>query len=419
MINIKKTTKERICNGCGVCSVVCPKLAIEVSLNDKKGSYGPEIINDKCDSCGICLKVCPAMGLNSQNNNLLGNYIASFVGFANNEEIRYNASSGGAITALLVFALEKGLINGAVVTRFAKDNILTAESFIARTKEEIIAASQSKYCPVAMDTILKEIISSAKSERLAFVGLPCQISAIREASKINIELRKKIVFYVGLFCGFRPNFNGLKFFLEKNNINKEEIKEINYRGSGWPGFVKILKKNGEVVNFSFPSYWSVAGSSFFYPKSCMACTDCTSERADLSFGDAWLKEFKDDKIGHSIIICRTEKGNTLLGDAKEAGILKFEKIPYKKVIQSQIINIYLKKKGLRALFPKKKLQGLEPDLLDSVLSLFFLFNSIIGEKKISRKFLSFIPLRIISLYTGFLGKFWRYKAERGFKEYIN
>jgi coenzyme F420 hydrogenase subunit beta len=46
------------------------------------------------------------------------------------------------------FALEEGIIDGALVTRMKKDRPLEPEPFIARTREEIIEASKSKYCGV-------------------------------------------------------------------------------------------------------------------------------------------------------------------------------------------------------------------------------------------------------------------------------
>jgi len=42
-----------------------------------------------------------------KNNAFIGKYLNCYIGWANNELIRYNASSGGVLTSLLAFALEK------------------------------------------------------------------------------------------------------------------------------------------------------------------------------------------------------------------------------------------------------------------------------------------------------------------------
>ena len=107
---------------------------------------------------------------------------------------------------VLISALEKNLIDGALVTRMKKDNPLESEAFIARTKEEIISASKSKYCPVAANISLKQILK--EEGRFAVVGLPCHLHGIRKAEKINKALGKKIVFHFGLLCSHMVNFIG-------------------------------------------------------------------------------------------------------------------------------------------------------------------------------------------------------------------
>jgi Coenzyme F420-reducing hydrogenase, beta subunit len=87
---------------------------------DEKGLFLPEINWTKCISCGVCLNSCPGGSidlkkLNLQlfgrdpDNNLIGNYLNFYIGHSTNHEIRYNSSSGGIVTELLIYALELGL----------------------------------------------------------------------------------------------------------------------------------------------------------------------------------------------------------------------------------------------------------------------------------------------------------------------
>jgi coenzyme F420 hydrogenase subunit beta len=61
-------------------------------------------------------------------------------------DLRYNSASGG-LAPDPIYALEKGLIDGALVTRMNSANPLESEAFIARLPKDVIAASKSKYCP--------------------------------------------------------------------------------------------------------------------------------------------------------------------------------------------------------------------------------------------------------------------------------
>ena len=134
-------------------------------------------------------------GSDVSNNIHIGNYLKCYLGHSTDYDIRFNSSSGGLITQLLIFALEEGIITGALVTRMKKDKPLEPEPFIARTKKEILDAMGSKYCPVPANIALKEILKSKEGEKFAVVGLACHIHGIRKAEQIYASLKKKIILH--------------------------------------------------------------------------------------------------------------------------------------------------------------------------------------------------------------------------------
>jgi len=182
------------CTGCGTCIAMCPNSAIRMTL--KKGRYIPHINNELCNQCGICHEVCPGHSVDFKELNfaifgkepkdiLIGNYERCYIGHSTDTSIRYNSSSGGLVTALLVFAIEERIIDGALVTKMNDKNPLEPKVFIARSKEEIISASKSKYCPVPANITLKEILK--EDGKFAVVGLPCHIHGIRKAELIWVN----------------------------------------------------------------------------------------------------------------------------------------------------------------------------------------------------------------------------------------
>ncbi len=171
MMKINGVLNSGLCCGCGICAGICPQNAIEMVIDQIRGIYVPTIDIEKCKECGLCYEVCPGHAVNFEELNrglfgrspcdiLLGNYENCYIGYAVDDDIRFNASSGGAVTALLAFALEQGIIDGAVVTRMSKERVLEPEPFIARTIEELVEASKSKYCPVPINIVLKDILNS-------------------------------------------------------------------------------------------------------------------------------------------------------------------------------------------------------------------------------------------------------------------
>jgi len=279
---------------------------------------------------------------------VLGNFLQCYIGHSNDSGICSASSSGGVVTHLLVYALEKGLIDGAVVARMKKGDPLKTEVVVARTRGEIISASKSKYCPVATNVVLKAI--SAENGRFAVVGLPCHMHGIRMAEALSDELKSRIVLHVGLFCGHTVSFEGTEVLLRKLRVNRDQVEKIEYRGHGWPGSMSVKLKNGRGKQFRFnkdwKAYWNLFSPFFFTPLRCLMCPDLFNEVSDISAGDAWLPEFAGSRTGQSVIISRTSAAERMLGDMLKEKAVWLKTVPSSKIIESQAFSFNFKKENL-------------------------------------------------------------------------
>lgn len=397
--NILKVVEDGLCTGCGTCAPLCPSNAIKMLINRKKGIYIPKIDQSNCKKCEICYKVCPGFevdfeGLNNiifnkePEDPLVGNYIQAFTGYSKDPEIRYKSSSGGLITQILIFALKEKIIDGALVTRMNKETPLEPEPFIARTEEEIIEASGSKYCPVPANIALKEILDS-NNEKFAVVGLPCHIHGIRKAELINKSLKDKIVLHLGIFCNHTPNILATEYLLQKEKIKKENAEKISYRGGGWPGAMQITFKD---KNKFLEGYWGDGFGQFFLPLRCTFCYDHCAELSDISFGDAWIPEIQQkDKIGTSILINRNHDTEFILNDAVSKEIIELKNLTNKELNASQSLNLHFKKvaitarinisKLLRKKIPNYNLKLRNPLIKDYVTSIILYTSLKFSSKK--------------------------------------
>jgi coenzyme F420 hydrogenase subunit beta len=364
---IEEVVVSNLCTGCGTCIGVCTRSAIKLAKIDFKGIYIPKINNEKCNHCGICYKICPGHEINFRDLNLkifgkepanvlMGNYLNCYTGYAVDYNIRYNSTSGGLVTQLLIFLLEEGMIDGALVTRMSKENPIEPEPFIAETREEIIEASRSKYCPVPANIALKKILDSEDGKKFAVVGLPCHINGIRKAELISKKLKERIILHIGIFCGTTKNFRGTRFQINRMGIKEKEIKNFDYRGEGWPGSL-VIKLEGEEKKIIEP-YYSYYDEKFcsFTPWRCTLCSDHTCELSDISFGDAWLSELAYDKIGTSVVVSRTKASSEILLNMASMKIIGLNGLDSSRAVLSQGM-CRLKKNQLKARIYFSKLIG--------------------------------------------------------------
>jgi coenzyme F420 hydrogenase subunit beta len=415
---IKEVVKNDLCTGCGTCVSLCPNSAIRIVRDRKKGTYLPRLDIKKCNECEICWRVCPGNFVNFRELNLeifakepedilLGNSLNCYSGYSTDYKIRYNSSSGGLISQILIFALEEGIIDGALVTKMDEKNPLEPQPFIAKTANEIISASKSKYCPVPVNVGLKEIMK--ENGKFAIVGLPCHMHGVRKAEKIVKKLGEKIVLHIGIFCSHTLNFLATEFLLESLGIKKENVRKLSYRGYGWPGMLSVELNDGNQcaarasIHIPFIHFGRMHILHFFIPQRCLMCTDQSCELADISFGDAWLPDFKHDKVGTSVIISRTEKAEKILQLAAQKGEIKLDKLSRNKLVQSQKEVLRFKKKTVKAnLALKYSSVGLpsdslllEPNLVDYLLSLIFNFNTYVSSKFFLRNLITpLIPFEL-------------------------
>lgn len=409
---VEEVCREDLCTGCGTCVGVCPTGALEIR-EDRDGFYTPILDHHKCDKCGLCVQVCPGHAIDYDDLNkiifgrsprdvFLGNFVNGYIGHSTDKRIRYNSASGGIATELLSYLLEKRIVDGAIVVKMDEFNPLRPVVFIAHTKEEITSASGSKYCPVPINVLLKEVMQN--DEKLAIVGLPCHIHGLRKAELLWKDLREKIILRVGLFCARTFSFIGTRILLKKIGVTIEDVMEIEYRGRGWPGKTTIKLRDDRRKTLPYETSWKFLCSTFLYRLRCILCSDQTNELADISLGDAWLPQLRGSKLGESIILTRTEVGEELLKDCSKVGRINIAKIDSVKVIQSQKEALYSKKRKIKARInilnafgrkvPSIHSRLIDPTMSDYLHSVMILFGISLSSIKVFRILLEYLPISI-------------------------
>ncbi len=276
---------EDICCYCGACGAFCENVFYENETPYAKN----------CFDCGMCYDVCPRTEINVESlekkflngvreDETLGFYREIICARTLDEEIRGVCQDGGFTTTLLVHLLEEGIVDACIV---AKSYDWNPQPFIAKSRKDILESAGSKYtqCPslLALGKALDEGL------RVAFVGLPCHIQAVRKLQDLDYAFNGEIVLTVGLFC--METFNSSKFFryLEEIGIDLDSVRRFD------------IKKGKFIVEGDGRREIPIKDMKHLMRDGCRVCLDFSAELADVSVGSVGSPN------GWNTVILRSEK----------------------------------------------------------------------------------------------------------------
>ena len=364
-----------LCIGCGMCAYKCPENALKMSWDDL-GFIIP-VLSRKCDGQGECLLVCPFnpypkkevrtenelenlfLKDSTQYHNKIGRYVGIYAGYAH--EFRGTSSSGGMATYILIELLRKGIIDHVFSVKESGRPDVYYEYAISCSRNELLAASKTKYFPVTLDTVLSKI--GELNGKIAIVGVACFIKAIRLLQYEETSLKKKIPFLVGIICGGIKSRSFTEYLAGKAGVTKENILKPEFR-------IKDFKSTADDYSFGcvdrsnnkktikMRSVGDMWGTGLFKANACDFCDDITTELADISLGDAWLKPYINDGLGTSVIVTRSALADRLIQEGIRKSSLNVEQLSPESFLASQQGSFNHRHTGL----PFRKKQALKRNI---------------------------------------------------------
>ena len=293
----------------------------------RHGFYRPVEIQDTCVKCHICLDVCPENtkenSEDGKNDEVFGKYVSIYGGWAKDPELRKSSSAGGTIRALASELLSSGKIDGFLTISPNKDMLLEPQVKLIEKAENLNEIAKSLYIPTEYSQAVEYL--SKREGRYLVVGLPCQIAGLKNAQKY---LKAEMVL-VDLFCGRMVSRLLTEAYLRLFTKEKIENLSLDYRDktSGWYDFSLAImdKLNGELITqetFRESIFGFLMNGKYFAQNSCFDCHYGYSGVGDITVGDFWKHEYKDESQGVSLIVTRSDLGEELLKENENISLFQ-------------------------------------------------------------------------------------------------
>ncbi len=349
--NLSDVIRHGLCNRCGSCAGLSDG---KIVFEDRTGKYLP-VVKEMPDEAAMKLiwDACSGKGFDfpaqrasvfgdSEGHSYIGHYRNIYIGHATDPEIRLNAASGGILSAILIWLLEKKLIDGAVVLGMSEKEPWLTKPFIATTREEIMQGAQSKYIISAVNEILPEI--SRFDGVLAYVGLPGQVQSIRILQQMGHPSVRNIRYIFGPFYGNTLHFSSVRSFLRSfGEKDYTRISRLYFRYGEWPGKMRVEMKDGQ--HYELAKFHANYLIPFHIMKNSLLCTDLSNEYTDISGGDAWAPVYEERGKGYSMVISRSANGQEILERMLAEGWLQLDPIDEQQAVEMHSHGYDLKKRG--------------------------------------------------------------------------
>ncbi len=395
-----EVVRSGLCTGCAACVIACPHDVLR--YDGREGGYKPWKVDedggaDDCThgqrGCTLCTRACPRFrsweveadtfmyGRPRNPDEVYGVSQEVVLARAIDEEVRSAGQDGGAVSAMLIWALDHSMVDCALVSSTGHSTSRSdgtgedAEGGIgevsgmsmggelnergsglgavrplpgvATDRQGVLDASGSRYT-YSTNTLAYLDAVDAGFERIAIVGTGCQASipAVMNARKAG-KVGRRMVLSIGLLCSKTFDETMYEELFEANyGIGRESIAKINIKGR-----FQVWMQDGSYAEVPLKEgrKWTREG--------CKLCPDFAAEHADVSAGGI------GELSGWTILIIRTETGKQLVDGASSDGAIEIRPVTQ----DPSVIDLLAKlSRASRKRWPQEGSSYSEPGILPEV-----------------------------------------------------
>jgi coenzyme F420 hydrogenase subunit beta len=319
-----EVVETNLCTGCAACVMACPRDVLEYDHAETYHPFNVELTTaaDDCvhgqRGCDICTRACPRFrdwevecdtalfGRTREPEEVTGIRRGVFLARAADPAVLEAGQDGGLVSALLIWGLATGRIEGALTSRLSATRTWDGEPFLATTRAEVLEAAGSRYTYAANPLAMAEA-ERRGLRRLALVGMSCQasINGTLQARRVN-KYARRIEITLGLLCSKSFGYDGLRRVVtEDYGVPLEDVAKVNIKGR----FQLWRRSTGEQVEIPLKQLAQATR------EGCKLCPDFAAEHADIATGGLGQVD------GWTLAVVRTARGEEWLTEAEAAGVV--------------------------------------------------------------------------------------------------
>lgn len=338
---LDRVARGHLCAGCGLCASLGGS---SVTMTTVAPGFARPVQHDRLSNAqeAAIAVTCPAISIDENteapnDDPLWGPWHFTGTGYATDQALRHQASSGGVLSAVLTHALAAGVVDRVIETGMNPTAPLGNTTIIARDAATIFAAAGSRY---ASSSPLRDIDRMLDEPgKFAFVGKPCDVSALRALARIDPRVDAKIPLMLAFFCAGVPSGNGARRILAAIDALEDQVVAFRYRGNGWPGDATATLADGSTRSMGYNDSWGDILSKEVQFR-CKICPDAVGSGADIACADAWYGDDDgypsfSEQPGRSLIMTRTARGDAFLKAAVAATAIVIEPLNTAEIARMQ------------------------------------------------------------------------------------
>jgi coenzyme F420 hydrogenase subunit beta len=338
---LDQVLQHDLCSGCGACAFVGREHGVTmvdiptIGMRPVGAEQLPEHLKDELAA------VCPGSQVRSPTwpqdppgpaELLVGPSERIWEGWAADPQLRWAGSSGGAVTALAAYALERLDMALVVHTGMDPDEPWRNRTVVSVDRAELLEHCGSRYVPSSPVEALDVI--EAADRPCVFIGKPCDVAAVDALRRQRPVLDRNLGLVLSFFCaGPPPTGASRRLAAELGFPDRTAIAGVRYRGRGWPGEFTVTSVDGRSAHLEYEESW---GRLVQTPRQlrCSLCPDGLGGLADVTGGDAWHRS-EEGSDGISLILARTARGAQVVRAAITDGYLDATVSDAERVVRAQ------------------------------------------------------------------------------------